>query len=89
MDQITHNNQMNLEKILNFATKNGLHHLETARHYGTSELQLGCGVEKVTDSQSIIQTKIPPKEDPNDFERELERSFLQLKCQNANLLIHY
>ena len=27
MDEVTNENQMNLEKILEFATQNGLHHL--------------------------------------------------------------
>ena len=86
IDDIKQNNQMNLERIMHFATQNGLHHIETARHYGTSELQVGYGIQNVPDLKRIVQTKIPPKEDPNDFERELERSFLQLKCHKLDLL---
>ncbi len=86
MDAITSENQIQLERIIDFATQNSLHHVETARHYGTSELQLGRGMQKIPDSERIVQTKVPPKEDPNDFETELERSFSQLKCQKLDLL---
>ncbi len=78
--------QMNLQKTLQCAVDCGFHHLETARHYGSSELQLGWAIQNVLDDQRILQTKIPPKEDPNDFEREIELSFSRLQIDRLDLL---
>ena len=86
MEQISEEEQHNLEEILKFSVKNGLHHVETARHYGTSELQLGCGMQQIPDLRRIIQTKIPPREDPSQFESELELSFSNLQCKKLDLL---
>ncbi|AAQ00674.1 Predicted oxidoreductase [Prochlorococcus marinus subsp. marinus str. CCMP1375] len=86
MKEVTNDSQMNLEEILKFASKNGFHHIETARHYGTSELQLGSAMKRVVDSKRIVQTKIPPREDPNEFEKELELSYSKLQCKKIDLL---
>ncbi len=86
MDEVTQANQKNLEKILKFAVKNHLDHFETARHYGTSEVQLGYAMNSVPHVKRIVQTKIPPNEDANVFEKELERSFLKLRCKKLDLL---
>ncbi|KGG14763.1 MULTISPECIES: aldo/keto reductase [unclassified Prochlorococcus] len=85
-EDILDNSQTNLEEILQFAAKNGFHHLETARHYGTSELQLGWGKRRIIDCKRIIQTKIPPREDPTEFEEELQVSFSNLQCKKLHLL---
>ncbi len=85
-DVIEPENQKKLERILQLASQNGMHHLETARHYGSSEIQLGFGMKKVPDRHRIVQTKIQPQEDPNAFEKELERSFLDLQCKKVDLL---
>ena len=83
---VTADNQKRLEEILIHSIKCGMHHIETARHYGTSELQLGWALKKVPDSKRIIQTKIPPNDDPNVFEAELELSFDRLQCQKIDLV---
>ena len=85
-DEITKENQKNLIKILRFAADCGLHHIETARHYGTSEMQLGYAMKKVSDVKRIVQTKIPPRNNPNEFEKELENSFSNLQCKHIDLL---
>ena len=36
-----------LENILNLADKYGLSHVETAKYYGTSEVQLGMGFKNI------------------------------------------
>ncbi len=78
--------QNQLESIIQLAVKKGLHHVETARHYGSSELQLGHAIQQVPDKQRILQTKIPPREDPNQFERELQLSFERLQIDRLDLL---
>ena len=40
-DEITSDSQSNLQATLKRATDLGFHHVETARHYGSSERQLG------------------------------------------------
>ncbi len=86
MEKVSAENQQKLEEILKFSVQNGIHHVETARHYGTSELQLGFGIQEFPDINRILQTKIPPREDPSQFELELERSFSNLQCKKLDLL---
>ncbi len=85
-DEIEKVSQLNLEKILEKSILYGLHHIETARHYGTSEAQLGIGMKKIFDKHRILQTKIPPKNNPEEFEADLELSFRKLGCQRVDLL---
>ncbi len=85
-DEITPQSQKKLEKTLQEAVIKGFNHIETARHYGTSELQLGWAMKNLPDPNRIIQTKIPPREDPKQFEAELELSFRKLNCQKLDLL---
>ncbi|KGG13504.1 Aldo/keto reductase family [Prochlorococcus sp. MIT 0601] len=86
INAIENKNQWELEAVLEHAKAHGLHHIETARHYGSSELQLGLAMQKVDDSERIIQTKIPPRDDASEFERELELSFQKLNCKRIDLL---
>ena len=85
-NQISRDNQRNLERIIQFTSEIGLHHIETARHYGTSERQLGWAFKNVLDPKRILQTKVPPREDPIQFEKELELSFERLQCKKLDLL---
>ncbi len=85
-EEITHESQHQLEKTLLRAKQSGLIHLETARHYGTSELQLGWAIKTLPDVNRVLQTKVPPREDSQQFEAELELSFQQLGAQKLDLL---
>ena len=84
--EISNENQKNLERIINYSISAGLHHIETARHYGTSELQLGWALKNLPDPKRILQTKIPPRDDSNDFEEELNLSFQRMQCEKVDLL---
>jgi hypothetical protein len=66
-DQISAASQANLRAILEKAVAAGFHHIETARHYGTSERQLGWLLDAVPDPLRILQTKVPPQADPAVF----------------------
>ncbi len=83
---IQFDSQQNLNHLLNRAAVLGLHHVETARHYGSSELQLGLELSQVPDPSRLLQTKVPPREDPKEFEAELELSFQKLQCQKLDFL---
>ena len=85
-DQLTVESQANLESTLAAAVAAGMHHVETARHYGSSELQLGKALRRFADPKRILQTKLPPQEDSALFEAQLERSFEALGVQRVDLL---
>ncbi|MCP9930242.1 aldo/keto reductase [Cyanobium sp. AMD-g] len=70
--------QDRLEATLRAAIAAGLHHIETARHYGTSERQLGWLLPRLPDPRRLLQTKVPPSADPGAFEADLRTSFERL-----------
>ncbi len=84
--QITDHSQEQLEATLLKAWKSGFHHVETARHYGSSEMQLGWALKNLPHRNRILQTKVPPREDPKQFEAELRLSFKRLGCEKLDLL---
>ena len=84
--EISLNEQQKVENILNFANKFGFNHIETAKYYGTSEIQLGMGFKSIEKIPKIIQTKIPPNRDPKLFEAELLKSFEKLQVKKIDLL---
>jgi predicted aldo/keto reductase-like oxidoreductase len=85
-EQITEANQANLSATLEAAVAAGMHHIETARHYGSSERQLGWLFQQVPDPKRILQTKVPPQADSDLFERELATSFERLGVDRIDLL---
>jgi hypothetical protein len=85
-DQISAESQANLRATLEAAVAAGFRHVETARHYGSSERQLGWLLPQVPDPGRILQTKVPPHADPAAFEAELQLSFERLAVQRVDLL---
>tara|TARA_Y100000589_G_C27181539_1_gene640998 strand:- start:881 stop:2035 length:1155 start_codon:yes stop_codon:yes gene_type:complete len=83
---ISDTEQLKVVNILNLADYYGFDHIETARHYGTSELQLGPIINTFERQSKIIQTKIPPNEDINIFEEELKNSFEKLGLKKIDLI---
>jgi len=84
--EISNDEQNKVENILNLANKYGLSHVETAKYYGTSEVQLGMGFENIKKIPNIIQTKIPPNSDPTIFEKDVMTSIEKLKVKKIDLL---
>ncbi len=84
--EISFEEQNKVENILNLANKYGLSHVETAKYYGTSEVQLGMGFQTIKKLPNIIQTKIPPNSDPKVFERDVMKSIEKLKVKRIDLL---
>jgi predicted aldo/keto reductase-like oxidoreductase len=64
----------------------GLHHIETAHGYGSSERQLGLLLPLVRDPKRILQTKVAPAADADAFEAELATSFQRLGVERVDLL---
>ncbi len=85
-EQIVEHSQANLRATLERAVAAGFHHIETARHYGTSERQLGWLLREVPDPRRILQTKVPPQADADAFEAELATSFERLQVERIDLL---
>ena len=85
-DEITSASQTQLEATLKRAVDLGFHHVETARHYGSSERQLGWALPRTPDPSRLLQSKVPPRPDPEAFEAELELSFERLGCDRLDLL---
>jgi len=54
-------NQENLEACIHRALELGINHIETARGYGTSEMQLGNLLPKLPSDKMIVQTKVAPQ----------------------------
>ena len=84
--EISQKEQKKVENILNLANKYGFSHIETAKYYGTSEVQLGMGFKSIDKIPKIIQTKIPPNHDPKIFEEQLLQSFEKLQVKKIDLL---
>src|SRR5438067_636238 len=59
--EIPADNQANLEATIHRAVELGINHIETARGYGTSEMQLGNVLPKLPREKIIVQTKVGPK----------------------------
>ena len=85
-NEISEEEQNKVVNILDLAELYGLNHIETARHYGTSEVQLGSAFKNIDLKSKIIQTKIPPNEDINKFQDELKMSFQKLGIKKIDLL---
>ncbi|MFB2878926.1 aldo/keto reductase [Floridanema aerugineum] len=78
--------QKNLEATIRRSIELGINHIETARGYGTSELQLGRILPKFPRQEIIVQTKIGPSAAPQEFAKTFEKSLSNLKLEYVDLL---
>lgn len=84
--EIPSDNQANLEATIRRALELGITHIETARGYGTSEMQLGRLLPTLPREQIIVQTKIPPKATVAEFRQTFETSMKYLQLEYVDLL---
>ncbi len=84
--QIPKDNQRNLEATIRRSIEVGINHIETARGYGTSEIQLGRILPTFPREQMIVQTKIIPQSDSKEFRRIFDNSLANLKLDYVDLL---
>jgi predicted aldo/keto reductase-like oxidoreductase len=84
--EIPTDNQANLEATIHRAVELGINHIETARGYGTSEMQLGNVLPKLKRDKIIVQTKIAPHANPEDFLKTFEKSMKYLRLDYVDLL---
>lgn len=85
-DGITAEGQRNLEATIEKAIEVGITHIETARNYGTSELQLGRILPRLDRSRLIVQTKVSPESDGATFRERFELSMSLLRLDHVDLL---
>ncbi|OYE03282.1 aldo/keto reductase [Nostoc sp. 'Peltigera membranacea cyanobiont' 232] len=85
-NEIPADSQANLEATIRKAVEVGINHIETARGYGTSEMQLGRILPQLPREKLIVQTKISPKEDAKEFRETFEKSLQNLQLDYVDLL---
>jgi uncharacterized protein len=86
LHKIPADNQANLEACIQRALELGITHIETARGYGTSELQLGQILPHLPRQKLIVQTKVAPTANPKEFQRTFEQSLRNLRLESVDLL---
>jgi predicted aldo/keto reductase-like oxidoreductase len=84
--KVPRENQQNLEATIRRAFELGVNHFETARGYGTSEMQLGNILPSLPRDQIIVQTKVGPKPTAAEFLRTFDSSMKYLRLDYVDLL---
>jgi hypothetical protein len=83
--EIPPDSQANVEATIHRALELGINHIETARGYGTSEMQLGEVLPKLPRERLIVQTKASPTADPKEFRETFEKSMRYLRLDYVDL----
>src|SRR6266571_4164279 len=83
---IPRDNQANLEATIHKAFELGINHFETARGYGSSEMQLGNILPDLPRDQIIVQTKIAPQRNPENILKTFQASLKYLRLEYVDLL---
>ena len=78
--------QANLEATIRRAVELGINHIETARGYGSSEMQLGWVLPKLRRDKIIVQTKVAPHASAREFLATFEKSMKYLRLDYVDLL---
>lgn len=78
--------QQRLEDTVRAGLEVGVTHIETARGYGTSERQLGLLLPRLDRDELIVQTKIAPESDPQQFVDNVVDSLRRLRVDRVDLL---
>jgi uncharacterized protein len=85
-DEIPSDGQANLEATIHRALELGINHIETARGYGTSEMQLGWVLPKLPREKLIVQTKVAPQATAKEFIKVFNTSMSYLQLDHVDLL---
>ncbi len=84
--EVPKDGQANLEATIHRALALGINHIETARGYGSSEMQLGWVLPQIKRDKLIVQTKIAPFATPEEFLRTFDESMKYLRLDHVDLL---
>ena len=86
LQDIPAENQDNLESTIRRAVELGINHIETARGYGSSEMQLGRILPSFPREKLIVQTKVAPMATAEEFLRTFDQSMDYLRLDYVDLL---
>jgi hypothetical protein len=86
LNEIPADQQQNLDATIRRAVDLGITHIETARGYGSSEMQLGLVLPQLPREKLIVQTKVSPKANPREFLKTFETSLSYLRLDYVDLL---
>ena len=78
--------QANLEATIHRALELGINHIETARGYGSSEMQLGLVLPGLPRDGMIVQTKVAPFATQKEFLDTFDKSLSHLQLDHVDLL---
>jgi uncharacterized protein len=84
--QVPVDNQTNLETTIRRALDLGIHHIETARGYGSSEMQLGRILPGLPRDRILVQTKVAPFANVREFRQTFEESMAHLNLDYVDFL---
>jgi predicted aldo/keto reductase-like oxidoreductase len=84
--EVPKDGQANLEATIHRALELGINHIETARGYGSSEMQLGWVLPQIKRDKLIVQTKVAPFATPGEFLRTFDQSMKYLRLDHVELL---
>ncbi len=85
-EEVPAEGQRNLEATIRRALELGITHIETARGYGSSEMQLGQILPTLPRDQMIVQTKVGPSANPAQFLETFTKSMNYLRLDYVDLL---
>ena len=78
--------QKNLEATIHHSVELGINHIETARGYGSSEMQLGRVLKQIPREKLIVQTKVAPFATAKEFLDTFNTSMDYLQLDHVDLL---
>ena len=78
--------QENLAATIHYALEHGINHIETARGYGPSEMQLGWVLPQIERDKLLVQTKVGVKETGKEFLESFEISMKYLQLDHVDFL---
>lgn len=84
-DKVQPEEQARLEGCIHRALELGINHIETARGYGSSEVQLGQILPKIPRDKMTVQTKVAPAA-AEDFQKTFDLSMKKLRLDHVDLL---
>ena len=85
-EKIEEAGQRNLERTVLRALEVGINHIETARGYGSSEMQLGYLLPRLPREKLIVQTKVAPFSSAQEFRETFDQSMRYLQLDYVDLL---
>ncbi len=84
-EDVTEDNVRHVEACVRRALELGINHIETARGYGTSEYQLGRILPQLPREELIVQTKVAPADEVDEFVENFEYSMSMLNLDYIDL----